>query len=504
MPIPHDAIVIGAGLAGLACAARLRALGHDPLLIEATHRTGGVIDHEETPDGFSIEWGPNTVRGSHAEALELADSLGLSDQRVAADPRASKRYILHPVRQKLVSVSPGPGILFSSLLGLRSKWRLLTEVLRPRDRRDDADDEAGAQVITRRLTREFADRIVGPVVSGIHAADIDQLSLSAAFPKMNAMERRYGGLVRGAIGTRRQRREEREATPEAYRPWRGKLYTYRHGFSQFIRAMTAAHPANRVLLRTAVDRVARDPATGLFEVLTRALDDPDRVTTLRHAHAVVVATPASAASAITQDVDRRLTEALAEIPYAPMAQVALGFRREQVGHRLDGFGFLIPRTADVRTLGCLFSSSLFPHRAPDGHVLLTAFIGGRSDPEAVAMGNAALTALALDDLRRVLQISGDPVMTRARRWHEAIPQYELGHADRTSECAWAEERRPGLAFIGSYRDGIGVGDVVRYALQRANSVGHWLENVKALGGEPDIMDSNAAPTEVMDAQLDDE
>ncbi|MGE0431427.1 MAG: protoporphyrinogen oxidase [Planctomycetota bacterium] len=495
-PPRDDVIVIGGGLAGLACATRLRELGHDPLVFEAGHRAGGVIDYEEV-EGFSIEWGPNTVRGANAAAVQVADSLGLADERIAASSRARKRFILHPTRQRLVRISP-LGLLFGPLLGLRSKLRMLTEGLRPGEKMDEADEETIAQFITRRYTREFADRIIGPVVSGIHGGDIDELSIAAAFPAINDMVRRHGSVTRAMIARMLGRDGKRDAS---YAAWRRRLYTYRGGFQRLISAMVAAMPAGRVVLRTAADHVIRDPATGMFEVLTRRLDDPDRTTELRRAHAVVLATPAHAAAGIVRDVDRRLATALGEIRYAPMAQVAIGLPRAAVGHPLDGFGFLVPRESGTRTLGCLFSSTLFPHRAPAGQVLLTAFVGGATDPEAAALDDESLIRLVLSDVQGPLRIDRKAAtsLARVRRWHQAIPQYELGHSDRIAECAWAEERRPGLAFIGNYRDGIGVGDVIANATRRADDIARWLDHVKAMPDEFEIMDANAAPTEDMDS-----
>jgi oxygen-dependent protoporphyrinogen oxidase len=480
-----DAVVVGGGIAGLAAAFRLSQRGARVRLIEAASRPGGAIT-SEARDGFIVEWGPNTVRGGGREAIDLADAVGLREQRIFADAAAKKRYILHPTRKRLIAVGMG-ALVLGSLLGPWSKWRLATEVLRrakrpPKNGAEPADppDETIASFVQRRLTRQFADRLIAPVVSGVYAGDIDQLSMRAVFPQMLGFEEEHGGMVRGALALMRRRRAERRRGESE--PVDKRLYSYADGFRQFPEAIAAALGDQVMLGRPAVG-LSREPgadgrwrvqlgdpgATAPTAASGAPTADPARTLTTRH---VVLATPAAEAAALISPLAPDLAAELGGIDYAPMAVVALGFERADVGHPLDGFGFLIPRVAGVTTLGSLWSSSLFPNRAPAGKVLLTNFIGGATNPDALDRSDAEIIGQVRRDIAGPLKLKpgAEPVFAALRRWPRAIAQYNLGHPARMKRIDAELAARPGLHLAGNYLTGVSVNDVAAIGLRVADGI----------------------------------
>jgi oxygen-dependent protoporphyrinogen oxidase len=185
---------------------------------------------------------------------------------------------------------------------------------------------------------------------------------------------------------------------------------------------------------------------------------------------VIIATPARAAGKLLGALDESLAPLLGGIEYAPASVVSLGYRRAAIANPLHGFGFLAPRNSRLRVLGCVWNSSLFPGRAPNDSVLLTSFVGGVFDPAASQLPAAELASIVHQELRRVLGISEDPIASNVQSWHQAIPQYDLGHHRRTQILQQKIAALPGLALAGNYLDGPAVGAVVDRARKVADYV----------------------------------
>ena len=441
------AIVVGAGLSGLTAAWALARRGGEVEVLEASDRPGGVV-RSERRDGFLLELGPNTVRPT-GPIWNLVSTLGLAGEALRADPRAP-RYVdyggeLHPLPRGPVS------FLGSRLLSASGKWRLVTEPFR---RCAFVDDESVADFVRRRLGPEAAERIVEPFVSGIFAGDANRLSVAAAFPRLVRWERERGSLVLGAIADRRR------TAPTAVKPPTG-LLSFRGGLEALPRAIAAAL-GRAFRPGAAVTEVAPESGGGWSVAAGNAR---------LHADRLLLAVPAHAAARLVESFAPDAAAALAAIPHPPLAVLHLSWPAAALLRPLDGFGHLVCPGPARRILGAVWSSSLFPGRAPAGRALLTVFLGGTRDPAAPSLSDDALTDLAARDLRAQGIVRDDPERVLVTRWEKAVPQYERGHERRMAALAAAEARWPGLTFLGSYRGGVSVGDVVASGFDATASLG---------------------------------
>ncbi|MFN2382270.1 MAG: protoporphyrinogen oxidase [Guyparkeria sp.] len=441
-----DTLIIGAGASGLAAAWTLARGGKQVTVLEAADTPGGNINSHRDEE-WQIEIGPNTLMVK-PPLYALLEQLNLTDEAIFAGEAGKKRYIAKG-KQLLALPTHLLKAPFNPLLGPGSLVRILREPwVRPA-----RGEETLAQFVERRLGRNILDYMVDPFVSGVYAGDPSRLSAEAAMPKLVAMEREHGSLIRGGLANMKQARQERrEGTEPMPREWRGKLISFPGGIQTLTDRLAAEIDASshgQIMCGRRVETV--HGGEGHWQAV-------DQQGTTWQARRLVLATPAHVSAALLRSFDALLAEPLDEIVYPPVAAVALGFPPGVVAHPLDGFGALIPRVEGRRTLGALFSSTLFPNRAPHGHKLITAFIGGRQDPEALEMSDAELARQVGKDLGDLLGIEGPPVWQRVSRWPRAIPQYELGHLARIERLDQALERHPGLSLIGNWRDGIAVGD----------------------------------------------
>ncbi|MDQ2969640.1 MAG: protoporphyrinogen oxidase [Acidobacteriota bacterium] len=433
-------LVVGGGLFGLVCARKMALGGEDVRVLERSARPGGVVKTDRR-DGFLLELGPNTVRPT-PEILGLVRALGLESEALVSDPLALRFLAWNGALHALPS-SP-LSLLATPLLSARGKLRLLAEPFVPRGEAEP--EETVAAFFTRRLGAEVADRFVAPFVSGIFAGDPRRLSAESAFPPLVSGERRYGSLFGAAVRGRRDR-------PKA--PIRG-LLSFREGLETLPRALAAAL-GDRLEPGSDVESVV--PAGSLWAV--RAGGET------RRAERLVLACPAREAARLVVEFAPEAAAALQGIPQGPIAVLHLAWPQAALGRSLRGFGHLGIRSPGERILGAVWSSSLFPGRAPEGQALITAFAGGTTDPKATALSDQELATIAASELTGLLEAREQPRLLAVTRWPEAIPQYDVGHAGRVAVLARTETRWPGLVFGGSYRGGVSVGDVVRNAIELA-------------------------------------
>jgi len=428
-------IVVGAGLTGLSATWYLHQRGIPALLLEAEAEVGGNL-RSRSEDGFLRDLGPNSLMIKGDLLPDLIRQLQLEDRVVEANPLARRRFVLnrrgHPV-------ALGPDVLFSSsLLSLSARLRLMSEPWRPR-RPQSQNDESIADFVRRRLGPEALTWMVDPFVSGVFAGDPEKLSVTAALPRLAAMEAESGSLLRAALRRRRAGKKEGSS----------RLVSFRGGLQELPRALAARLPPDRLALSRPLTHLQRRGE--LWHLQTPAGDLECR--------RLVLALPAAESARLLRAEAPELAAELEAIVYPAVATVALGFPREAVDHRLDGFGLLIPRRLGIETLGVLFSSTLFPERAPPGMVLLTAFLGG-AQQDISGRSPAELEAQALADLRPILGIRGDPAYHRCALWPRAIPQYALGHRQRVERIHELRRQLAGLELLGNWQGGVALGDCV--------------------------------------------
>ncbi len=458
-------LILGAGISGLSCAFRLHQARFDVEVLEREAFPGGVMQSRRD-DGFLVEAGPNSFQSSE-EILSLIHDVGLDEELLEADGRLP-RYIFF--RGKLHQAPMGPGALLSTkLLSARAKWKLVREPWAPPNR--DGREESIQEFATRRLGRELHDVMLAPLVSGIYAGDTAKLSMQSVFPLMVELEKKYKSLLKGFMKHMKAERLKREAEgkPKPRRTlcsFKGGLKTLPEGIAQKLGA--------RLHLECEV-RGLKVNSNGGFtvEVIEKgaaksyAADQLAIATSVTRAgeHLSVLAETSSAAQQL-----KEAGQALSTIELPPLAGVCLAFKKSDVPRDLNGFGFLIPRSEKVRLLGCIWSSSLFPGRAPDGWTLLTNFIGGATDPEILSLSEGQLLDTVRQNLRTVLGISAEPKVVALNRYEHAIPQYNLGHQARLDAVARAVEKVPGLFIAGNYLSGVSVGDCVKQAHETVRKV----------------------------------
>ncbi|MGH9795423.1 MAG: protoporphyrinogen oxidase [Candidatus Acidiferrales bacterium] len=441
-------LVIGGGISGLACAYRLNQRGVDVQVIEKENRVGGVVQSEEVA-GFQFDLGPQSFL-SNDTILRLISELGLDSEMLRANPRAP-RFIYFNSRLQPAPMSP-PALLKTPLLSGRTKRRILIEPLR-KSRPPEADESVAA-FARRKFGEDLLDNLLGPFVSGVYAGDPERLSLRSAFPSAHRWELEHGSVIRGAM----------KARPEKGWP-RPVLTSFRGGLQTLMRSL-ASSLAGRI--ETGVEVCGLRPITDSeFEVHIRG-----REGSLERSKgaAVVLATPAYVSSRLLGEISPSAAEALRRIEYAPVAVVNLGYRREQVAHPLEGFGFLAPRTQGLRILGTIWGSSLFTGRAPQGMVSLTSFLGGATDPALFDLSDDAIAQLAAAENARVLGITGVPVVHRLQRFTHAIPQYNLGHDGILARIRAALASHPGLFLTGNYFQGPSIATCVETAFATADQI----------------------------------
>ncbi len=452
-----DSIIIGAGISGLVAAHRLNKMNRDILLIESGARAGGVIQSRDA-EGFLIECGPNSLRGTE-EFLDLVEELNLTDELITADPRAPA-YVYADSRLHAVPMNPR-AFVKTKLISTSAKFRLLREPFVKA--RLESGEESIESFVRRRLGDEILERLVAPFLSGVYAGAPDDLSVQACFPKLAEFESESGSVLRGALRTARKTRGRRGKPKRSLRPYR--LCSFRRGLSALPEAI-AGSLGDRLLTRARIIGINKNLSTGRFEI---RIEHQGEIK-IFDGSTLVISTPAFVAGRLLDQIAPGIASLVAEIPYVSIASVPLAYRADQTPRRLDGFGFLAPRGEGLRTLGSIWNSSLFTGRAPEGWILMTNFIGGASDPEAVNYSDEDLIRIAHRDLSKVLNISGEPRRLPITRYERAIPQYTIGHAARVARIESELRATPGLWVTGNYMRGVSLGDCIKQAERAAVEV----------------------------------
>ena len=456
--------IIGGGISGLSALHFLKVRFGDAcevVLFEREGRLGGTIGVDRA-GGFVSDWGPNGFLDRVPLTLQMVHELGADDRLFPARSASGKRFIYRHGRLNEISPSP-PAFLRSPLLSLKGRLRLVGEPF-IRKRRGD-EDESIFDFAVRRIGREAAETLIDPMVSGIFGGDARALSLQACFPIMREMEDKHGSLVRALIARKRAAAKAgREKSPGPAGPG-GHLTSFANGLFTLIEVFEATY-RQHVVTGVEIEKIVKTESGYLLVNTSGDTGQYD---------AIICAAPAYAASSITTDLDGALSCLLADIPYAPIAVVCLGYRRQDVGHDLDGFGFLVPRSESKRILGSIWTSSIFPDQAPEGMVQLRTMIGGATDPPAAGLADDAMLDIVTTDLRPIVGVTGSPTYIRIFKYDRGIPQFVIGHPQRMKRLDDLLRSHPGLYFTGNAYRGVGLNDCVVRSEQVVSQAADYLQ-----------------------------
>jgi protoporphyrinogen/coproporphyrinogen III oxidase len=453
------------------------------VVFEAANRIGGTIQTERH-EGFLVECGPDSFLSEKPWALALCRRLGIEERLIRTDDRFRRTYVvfrgrLHPLPDGFQLLAPtrlGPFVR-SDLFSWPGKLRMAMDLLLPRGR--DAEESLGA-FVSRRLGREALERVAQPLVAGIYTADPDVLSLAATMPRFLETERRDRSLILGLWRAARRAPAPAEGVSGA----RWSLFvTLAQGMEELIRALAARLPADAVRLEHRVASVTREGVRWRIGMADGSAAHADRV---------IISTESHHAARMLRYTDPGLSHLLEGIPYASSATVTLGWRRADIRHPLDGFGFVVPQIERRPIIACTFSSVKYPGRAPEGFALLRVFVGGALNEAALESDDETLIRLARGELGELLSIEAPPLLRRVSRYPKAMPQYHVGHLARVEAIEGCLRGHPGLALAGGAYRGVGIADCVRSGEEAASQVlelalpapGHSLQSKESCLGGP--------------------
>jgi protoporphyrinogen/coproporphyrinogen III oxidase len=445
----YQAVVVGGGISGLVCAHALRKSGIDACVLEASSRPGGVIQSVRR-DGFLVELGPQSF-SSTAPIHKLCEELEIAGELRAA-PAKAPRYVLVGGRLQPVPLTP-PAFFTSSLIDGATKWGLLRDIFGKSV--PPPEDESVADFIRRKFSQKLLDRLVGPFVSGIYAGDPERLSVRSAFPQLYEAEQTAGSVIRGVLrGTKKKQGAAERPT----------LSSFANGVGTLVEALASRLGSSiRYDVEVRGIRCAETGAVSRDKQFLAAAKSASGEETIV-SDFLVIAAPTDIAARLLTGLHADFVPPLEAIAYAPVAVVSLGYEKEAVGYSLDGFGFLIPRSEGLRTLGTVWNSSLFAGRAPAGRALLTSFIGGATDPTAANLPLDELVATVHREISGPLSVSKPPVFSNVQLYQRAIPQYNFGHAKLMARLEATRKTFPSLGIVGNYSRGPSIGACVEQAL----------------------------------------
>ncbi len=438
--------VIGAGVSGLTLGVALKQKGVDTLVLESTGRLGGSIESVKE-SGYLCEMGPNTLMLGSKVVSDFLERRGLLQSALTAGDSARKRFIVHEGKLLALPGSPLEAVT-SPFLSLKGKIKIFGDIFA----RPNIDpNESVAGFFNRHFGDELTTELVGPFVSGVYAGDPHRLVMRHAFPSLWKIGRESGSIVRGIF--------QKKRIPKGERVQR-RLISWENGLAALIGSLSG-ELAGSILTGFGEITIQKDGAKGYLILSPQGSVSAEKI---------VFTTPVPTTQKILAPLLDSPAKNLSSIPYVPMVAVHLGFDREQIAHALDGFGVLIRRGLGIRILGTLFSSSLFPGRAPEGKVLLTVFIGGRLDQDIMDLSDDEIRKIVLKELSGLLQIKGSEEFVKIKRWAKAIPQYEDDYDRFLSSIEGLEKSYSGLHFSGNAVGGISVPNCIENNLRLAEKL----------------------------------
>ena len=453
-----DIIVIGGGISGLAAAHRLTELSrtgstaYRVTLLEASDRLGGVIATEHA-DNLLLELGPDSYITDKPAALRLCERLGLADRLIAPQQGGLKLYTVHrgalePLPEGFLLMAPTRvgSVLQSPVFSWSGKLRMALEPLIPRRSHDG--DESLASFVRRRLGREVLERVAQPLIGGIYASDPEALSLAATMPRFPEMERSHGSVI---VGSRQAQKRRAQAADETGARW-SLFVSIDGGMEVLVRRIEEALGPGVARLGETVRELSWNAEARRWRVDTgHGSVEGD---------AVICTLPAFAAARALTTLDSELAGELGAIPFSSTATVNLAYRRRDIAHPLDGYGFVVPHVERRKIMACTFSSVKYAGRAPEDTALLRCFAGGALQPDLLDQPDELLEAQVREDLEALLGISGTPILCRTTRYPDCMPQYNVGHLDRVERIETRLQQFPTLALAGKSYRGVGIADCI--------------------------------------------
>jgi len=442
-PIHKKVAVIGAGITGLCCAHQLtKSLGADQVcVLEASNKAGGYIQ-TDTIDGYQCDLGPNGFLDKEPKTLEWIEELGLTDQLVRANDASAHRFVM--LKNKLVELKPPPAFLTSPVMSIGGKLRLMMEPL-VRAKKDDSPESVW-EFAARRIGRQAADNLVSAMVLGVYGGDAKKLSLRHAFPRMAEMEKEHGGLFKAMKAKKREHQYD-VGTPQGPA---GTLTTFRGGIGAFTTAAWDGVEKSVMLRKNVVDVTRTDD---LYQLRCEG-------GTVIHAESVICAIPPHAIDSQFDSLDTAISSAASKVDCAPIVVVCTGYFRRDVGHSLNGFGYLVPPNQKKNVMGCIWASSVFDNTVPAGKVMLRTMMGGAIQPNLIYDSDETLLGHIQREIHPLLSITEPPDFIRIYRHPHGIPQYNLNHQAVLDQMDGVEKKLPGIFFTGNWLRGISMNDCV--------------------------------------------
>lgn len=448
-------VIIGGGIAGLSAAyyATKKMPDAGITLIESSDRWGGKIttDRVAFEDGqFILEGGPDTFLATKPYATTLCKELGLGDRLHGTNPDQKNTYVLHhkklePLPDGLAMMIPTnvQSILRSRLVSWFGKARMGLDFVQP-PKAVNGDESLGT-FVSRRLGREAYENLIEPLMSGIYAGDGDALSLASTFPYLRDLEIKYGSLARGALRMRTQ------ANGKSVQGSRSAFLTPTTGLAEIVEALVQYLQTKHVglCLNTTVSQISKIDACFLVHLENGSSLEAD---------SLILATPAYVSGTLLSSIKPTLASTLQSIPYASTATISLAYRQGDLPRPLDGYGYIIPRREGRKALACTWTSTKFPHRAPQGYALIRVFVGRAG--QDIPWDEDELLALAREELKLTLGIRAEPLVSRVFMWERAMPQYNLGHPEILKRIDEELQNFPDLAVAGNGYRGIGIPDCI--------------------------------------------
>ena len=453
----YDVAIIGGGISGLSA---LHFLKHkqptiNVKLFESDSRLGGTIGTDKI-DGYSFDWGPNGFLDREPLTLQMVEQLGLNDSLERAGENVSNRFILRDGKLRAVPMSP-PKFLTSDILPLSGRLRVMMEPFAKK--RTPDIDESIYDFVQRRIGTQAADYLVQPMVSGVYGGVADRLSLQSCFPIMREMEDEYGSLFKAMIAKAKQAKAKKKKTGSPSGPG-GWLTSFDGGLYTVIEKFESKY-ADQIACNMKAKNISKEN-----DVYTITFENGDSI----QATHIILATPTYRAAEITKNLSTPLSQHFNSIPYAPISVVCLGYKKENIKHKLDGFGFLVPQKEKLNILGSIWTSSIFDNRAPEGMVQFRTMIGGDGDHKSINLSDEDLLQVVEKDLQAIVGIDGKPELSKIYRWTRGIPQFKIGHKAIMMKLEDELTRNKNIHITGNAYYGISLNDCIKQSYKVAEQI----------------------------------
>ncbi len=450
--------ILGAGISGLATAHWLEKDGFDVSIIEQNSEPGGAMV-TRIVDNFLIDFGPNSGLETTPKIRELVDDIGLSDEMIYANEEGNIRYILK--NNELLPLPTSPGKFISTkLFSTAAKLRLLKEPFIGKS--DDGYNQSIAEFVERRLGKEFLDNAIDPFVSGVFAGDPNKLSVKSAFPKLYRLEEVYGGLIKGMFKGAKERKQRNEDSKQS-----AKMFSFKNGMQSFPQAI-AKNLHGQIHYDSIIENIRKNDSKIEIEIEQKGVKG--KITS----NALISTIPAHRLSKISDSLDKDLAKHLNDIFYPPVLVLFVGYEKQVIGKKLDGFGFLIPSKENKKFLGAIWSSTIFVNRAQSYNAAFTIFVGGARNPEFKISEVEGRIEEVLKEFHSIMKITDQPILLRWKLWNKSIPQYNIGYIEHENYFDRFEKENPGIFLGGNYRGGISVGDCIKSSYTNFEKIKDYL------------------------------